>query len=72
MSSEVEGLGDDNGALTVGLLDARKRCEGEWRIGRCIPSMAGIVVKPRARILHGHDWVFSSGFLSFRAKSRNL
>ncbi len=22
--------------------------------------MAGIVVKPRARILHGHDWVFSS------------
>jgi hypothetical protein len=23
-------------------------------------SMPGIVVKPRARILHGHDWVFSS------------
>jgi len=22
--------------------------------------MAGIIVKPRARILHGHDWVFSS------------
>src|SRR5436309_8560393 len=22
--------------------------------------MAGLVVKPRARILHGHDWVFSS------------
>jgi 23S rRNA (cytosine1962-C5)-methyltransferase len=22
--------------------------------------MAGIVIKPRARILHGHDWVFSS------------
>src|SRR3954454_5558421 len=22
--------------------------------------MAGIVVRPRARILHGHDWVFSS------------
>ncbi len=25
--------------------------------------MAGIVVKPRARILHGHDWVFSSEVL---------
>ena len=27
------------------------------------PFMAGIVVKPRARILHGHDWVFSSEVL---------
>src|ERR1700756_3897258 len=25
--------------------------------------MAGIVDKPRARILHGHDWVFSSEVL---------
>jgi 23S rRNA (cytosine1962-C5)-methyltransferase len=25
--------------------------------------MAGIVVKPRARILHGHDWVFSGEML---------
>jgi 23S rRNA (cytosine1962-C5)-methyltransferase len=25
--------------------------------------MAGIVVKPRARILHGHDWVFSGDVL---------
>jgi 23S rRNA (cytosine1962-C5)-methyltransferase len=25
--------------------------------------MAGIVLKPRARILHGHDWVFSSEVL---------
>src|SRR5438128_4338942 len=25
--------------------------------------MAGIVVKPRARILHGHDWVFASEVL---------
>src|SRR5207245_1675306 len=25
--------------------------------------MPGIVVKPRARILHGHDWVFSSEIL---------
>ncbi len=26
-------------------------------------SMAGIVVRPRARILHGHNWVFSSEVL---------
>src|SRR5213593_1533783 len=33
-------------------------------VGRCFAfCMAGIVVKPRARILHGHDWVFSSGVL---------
>src|SRR5207253_11212281 len=25
--------------------------------------MGGIVIKPRARILHGHDWVFSSEVL---------
>ena len=25
--------------------------------------MAGLVVKPRARVLHGHDWVFSSEVL---------
>ena len=25
--------------------------------------MGGIVVKPRARILHGHDWVFSGEVL---------
>src|SRR3982750_171236 len=25
--------------------------------------MGGIVVKPRARILHGHDWVFASEVL---------
>src|SRR5438067_7221353 len=25
--------------------------------------MGGIVVKPRARILHGHDWIFSSEVL---------
>src|SRR6266508_2827728 len=25
--------------------------------------MAGIVIKPRSRILHGHDWVFSSEVL---------
>ncbi len=33
-------------------------------VGRWLPfCMAGIVVKPRARILHGHDWVFSSEVL---------
>jgi 23S rRNA (cytosine1962-C5)-methyltransferase len=26
-------------------------------------EMAGIIVRPRARILHGHDWVFSSEVL---------
>src|SRR6266481_3389332 len=31
-------------------------------VGRCL-EMAGLVVKPRARILHGHDWVFSSEVL---------
>jgi 23S rRNA (cytosine1962-C5)-methyltransferase len=30
--------------------------------------MAGIVVKPRARILHGHDWVFSSEVLKVFGK----
>lgn len=24
------------------------------------PSMAGLIIKPRARIFHGHDWVYSS------------
>jgi 23S rRNA (cytosine1962-C5)-methyltransferase len=26
-------------------------------------AMAGIIIRPRARILHGHDWVFSSEVL---------
>src|SRR5438309_7274435 len=30
--------------------------------------MAGIIVKPRARILHGHDWVFSSEVLKLFGK----
>ena len=30
--------------------------------------MAGIVIKPRARILHGHDWVFSSEVLKIFGK----
>jgi 23S rRNA (cytosine1962-C5)-methyltransferase len=38
---------------------------GRWTlsVGRFFNIMAGIVVKPRARILHGHDWVFSSEVL---------
>ena len=32
-------------------------------VGRLLSFMAGLVVKPRARILHGHDWVFSSEVL---------
>src|SRR5262249_46818509 len=30
--------------------------------------MAGIVLRPRARILHGHDWVFSSEVLKVFGK----
>ena len=30
--------------------------------------MAGLIVKPRARILHGHDWVFSSEVLKIFGK----
>src|SRR5437879_7677319 len=30
--------------------------------------MAGIIIKPRARILHGHDWVFSSEVLKIFGK----
>src|ERR1700716_399537 len=33
--------------------------------------MAGIVVKPRARILHGHDWVFSSEVLKVFGKPKD-
>src|SRR5437899_4536007 len=28
-----------------------------------ITAMAGIVVKPRARIFHGHDWVYATEVL---------
>jgi 23S rRNA (cytosine1962-C5)-methyltransferase len=28
-----------------------------------VQAMAGLVIKPRARILHGHDWVFSGEVL---------
>jgi len=28
-----------------------------------VQAMAGLVVKPRARVLHGHDWVFGSEVL---------
>src|ERR687885_1494637 len=30
--------------------------------------MAGIVVRPRARVLHGHDWVFASEVLKVFGK----
>src|SRR5437660_1029676 len=30
--------------------------------------MGGIVIKPRARILHGHDWVFASEVLKVFGK----
>jgi 23S rRNA (cytosine1962-C5)-methyltransferase len=34
----------------------------------CFLLMGGIVVKPRARILHGHDWVFTSEVLKVFGK----
>jgi 23S rRNA (cytosine1962-C5)-methyltransferase len=37
----------------------------------CFRLMAGIVVKPRARILHGHDWVFSSEVLKVFGKPQD-
>ena len=33
-----------------------------------VAPMAGIVIKPRARILHGHDWVFTSEVLKVFGK----
>src|SRR5580698_8834188 len=27
------------------------------------PLMAGLIIKPRSRILHGHDWVYASEVL---------
>ena len=38
---------------------------GRWTFAS---SMAGLVIKPRARILHGHDWVFSSEVLKVFGK----
>jgi 23S rRNA (cytosine1962-C5)-methyltransferase len=39
-----------------------------WTLDLCFFCMAGIVVKPRARVLHGHDWVFSSETLKVFGK----
>ena len=36
---------------------------GRWTLDVCSLTMAGLVIKPRARILHGHDWVFSGEVL---------
>jgi 23S rRNA (cytosine1962-C5)-methyltransferase len=33
--------------------------------------MAGIIVKPRSRILHGHDWVYGSEILKTFGKPKN-
>jgi 23S rRNA (cytosine1962-C5)-methyltransferase len=38
---------------------------GRWTFAS---RMAGLVVKPRARVLHGHDWVFSSEVLTVFGK----
>jgi 23S rRNA (cytosine1962-C5)-methyltransferase len=39
-----------------------------FHISLLTASMAGIVIKPRARILHGHDWVYSSEVLKVFGK----
>ena len=33
-------------------------------------TMAGLVIKPRSRILHGHDWVYSSEVLKALRQSK--
>src|SRR5450755_4330440 len=45
--------------------DVRSDSNQRWTFGvrRSPFAMAGLVVKPRARILHGHDWVFSGEVL---------
>src|SRR6202030_4853962 len=42
-----------------------RKIDNRLRVGLHLPffAMAGLIVKPRARILHGHDWVFSSEVL---------
>ena len=35
------------------------------------PRMAGIIVKPRSRILHGHDWVYGSEILKTFGEPEN-
>src|SRR5207248_1340884 len=42
-----------------------RKIDNRLRVGLHLAffPMAGLIVKPRARILHGHDWVFSSEVL---------
>ena len=49
-------------ATWLNLSDIHRGCKlaygaGSWLIG---VSMPGIIVKPRARIFHGHDWVYAT------------
>ena len=39
---------------------------GRWKF--VCSGMAGLIIKPRARILHGHDWVYSSEVLKLFGK----
>src|SRR5207248_10748917 len=47
-----------------------RKIDNRLRVGLHLPffAMAGLIVKPRARILHGHDWVFSSEVLKIFGK----
>jgi 23S rRNA (cytosine1962-C5)-methyltransferase len=49
----------------------RNRCEGGLDVERLLFLMPGIVLKPRARILHGHDWVFASEVLKVFGKPQD-
>src|SRR3954468_12925838 len=40
-----------------------RNCHSLFTDHYSLQIMAGIVVKPRARIYHGHDWVFASEVL---------
>src|SRR5215467_2188505 len=50
---------------SIGRIRPRSIAKAGWTFHS---FMAGIVVKPRARILHGHDWVFSSEVLKVFGK----
>src|SRR5438477_9775552 len=61
---------DADAEITSGVESLRERRlqNGASVKRRYLANVAGIVVKPRARILHGHDWVFSSEVLKVFGK----
>src|SRR5438477_13129644 len=61
---------DADAEITSGVESLRERRlqNGASLKRRYLANVAGIVIKPRARILHGHDWVFSSEVLKVFGK----